>query len=64
MTSHADVPCPALADQTFRTGIRSDYVLGERELRDSDYTRAAMEAQKSQESLEGTKQNETSRAMD
>ena len=44
MTSHADVPCPALADQTFRAGIRSDYVLGERELRDSDYIRVAMEA--------------------
>jgi hypothetical protein len=44
IVTHADAPCAALADQSFRSGIRQEYVVGQRELRDSDYYRAAMEA--------------------
>jgi len=43
VSTNADIPSPALGDQTFRAGIRADYVIGRRELRDSDYIRAAME---------------------
>jgi hypothetical protein len=43
--TNPDVACPALFDLTFRESVRTDYVLGRRELRDSDYIKAAMEAQ-------------------
>jgi hypothetical protein len=44
MKLHCDTPCPALGFQSIREGVTYDYIRGGRELRDSDYIRAAMEA--------------------
>jgi hypothetical protein len=41
--SHVTLDC--LGSLTFRAGIRAEYIKGSRELRDSDYIRAAMEAE-------------------
>jgi hypothetical protein len=41
---HSDKACPSLGSQTFRDGIAFDYLDGDRELRDSDFYREAMEA--------------------
>jgi len=45
ISDHADSACDALGGQTFRDGINHDYVRDQRELRDSDFYRRAMEAE-------------------
>ena len=44
IVENCDTPCPALGFQSIREGVTYDYIKGRRELRDSDYIRAAMEA--------------------
>jgi hypothetical protein len=44
INTNASSACSALGGQTFRDGINADYMVGKRELRDSDYFRLAMEA--------------------
>ena len=49
ISDHADSKCDALGGQTFRDGIHHDYVRDQRELRDSDFYRRAMEAEPPQD---------------
>ncbi len=42
--TNAHSPCSALGGQSFGDGIKTDYVVHKRELRDSDFIRLAMEA--------------------